>query len=200
MRARSKWLRTDEYADAAESFRAAARFADGAQQNIREWKWLLIAGHSAVQSSLVISLSRGDFLQTLKQTNAREWLIAHESGGPWPAQLQLDYFLELYRKAKRHIVAGTSHGGHFTYGTQHDDAMRRLNDRRNGFIHFIPQGWSVELRGLPPILASCVDIARHLLWDSGAVVWPTDSLARRAEGSANHLAKSLAKLRRVHEP
>jgi hypothetical protein len=76
----SRWLRTDEFVDAAESFRAAAEFADAAQKNIRARKWLLIAGHSAVQSSLVIPLSRGDFLQALKRTNAREWVIAHQSG------------------------------------------------------------------------------------------------------------------------
>ena len=200
MRAGAGWLRTDEYLDAAESFRAAAKFADEALNQVRAWKWLLIAGHSAVQGSLVLSLSRGDFLQTLKRTNARDWLKAHESGGPWPEQLRLDYFLELYRKAKENVLAKHSLGGHFVCEPRHDDSMRRLNDLRNGFLHFFPQGWSVELRGLPHILSACAEVASHLLWRSDAVVWPTDSLSRRAEASANHLAKSLVRLRKSYEP
>jgi hypothetical protein len=153
-----------------------------------------------VQSSLVIPLSRGDFLQALKRTNAREWVIAHQSGGAWPNQLQLDYFLELYRKAKRRIPATPERGGHFVCGPQHDESMRRLNDLRNGFIHFLPQGWSVELRGLPGILGKSVEVARHLLWDSGLVVWPTDTLSRRAAGSAKRLSTALGKLERSYEP
>ncbi|MGE5090087.1 MAG: hypothetical protein ACM3QY_13250, partial [Candidatus Levyibacteriota bacterium] len=116
--------------DAAESFRATAEFADDARRNVRAWKWLLVAGHSSVQASLVIALSRGNFLRALKQTDAREWLQAHETGGPWPEKLQLDYFLELYAKVKRSILVPSA-GGRFVCRQEHDDSMRKLNDFRN---------------------------------------------------------------------
>ena len=192
-RAPSQWLRTDEYLDAAESLRAAAEFADDALHHTRAWKWLLIAAHSAVQGSFVVSLSSGSHLRALKRTSAHEWLKAYDAGGPWPSEIQLDYFLELYRKAKKHVIARPSTS--FTCGREHDCSMRRLNDLRNGFIHFSPRGWSIEIAGLPHIVSACTDVTNYLLWDSGAVVWPTESLSRRAKSSASHLRKSLTKLK-----
>lgn len=66
------------------------------------------------------------------------------------------------------------------------------------FTFFLKAG-ALSCVGYPRSLQNCVEVARHLLWDSGALVWPTDSLARRAEGSAKYLVRSLAKLERSYE-
>lgn len=194
-----KWLRLDEYIDTAESLRAAAKFADDTHRDERSWKWLVVAAHSAVQGSFVLTLARGSSLETLKRTHAKDWLKAYQSVEPWPKDLQLDYFLGLYRKAKKRAVAPSPSSGSFSCEARHDTAMRKLNDFRNGFIHFMPQGWSIELAGFPRLVLTCLEAARHLLWNSGAIVWPTDTLSRRAMGSANHLEKSLIRLQDAYE-
>ena len=194
MRSGSGYLRTDEYLDAAESLRAAAQFADEARNRAGAWKWLLIAVHSSAQAAFVLALSRGSFLLALKHSHAKAWLRAHEGTGSWPAEIHLDYFLELYVKTKQHVVARPPSGVLFSCTPVHDTAMERLNFFRNGLIHFVPQGWSIELAGLPQIISSCVEVARYIMWDSGAVIWPSASLSTRARGSANHLVRALSRL------
>jgi hypothetical protein len=49
--------------------------------------------------------------------------------------------------------------------------MRQLNELRNGFIHFGPRAWSIQLTALPLICLPCVEIAEHLGWKSGVVSW-----------------------------
>src|SRR5262245_5611319 len=103
----TRYLRTDEYADTEGSLRKVAYLVPAVRKDVREWKWLLIAIHSATQGILVLTLSLGNGLLTLKASHAAAWLKAYESGGPWPKKMDLDYFLELYEKAKNRLPVGT---------------------------------------------------------------------------------------------
>ncbi len=191
MRKRSKrWLRTDEYLDTVGSLSKAATLAAAAHQDSTEWKWLLIAVHSATQGMLVLSLSMGNGLLTLKGPHAAAWLKAYRSGGPWPQKMDLDYFLELYKKAKIRLPANS-------LSADHDDAVRRLNDLRNGFIHFGAQGWSIELAGLPSICRHCLEVTKALGWSSGLVFWRSQAQGARARRSLNAAVRQLKSLERV---
>lgn len=185
-------LRTDEYADIESSLRKAAELAPCVEGDPTEWKWLLIAVHSATQGMFVLSLSFGNGLLTLKSSHATAWLKAYETGGKWPVKMDLDYFLELYKKAKIQVLANVT--------TDHDVAMRRLNDLRNGFIHFGPQGWSIELAGLPTICRRAFEVIDALGWNSDFAYWRTQAQSKRVRRSIRIALREFAQLEKVLTP
>ena len=52
-------------------------------------------------------------------------------------------------------------------------SVRKLNRLRNTFIHFMPQGWSLELSGMPDICLDCLSIVARLDEDSLCMRWDT---------------------------
>lgn len=60
-------------------------------------------------------------------------------------------------------------------------SIKKINQFRNEFIHFIPKGWSLEVSGLPHICIDCLNILEFLGWSSGNVVWRDDQVQTRAE-------------------
>jgi hypothetical protein len=141
----------------------------------------------------VLALSLGNGLLTLKSSDAAAWLKAYETGGPWPKKMDLDYFMELYKKAKSRLPATA-------VAAEHDDAMRRLNELRNGFIHFGAQGWLIQLAGLPGICRRCLDVAEQLGWRSELVFWRTQAQSQRARRYLKTTRRELVRLEKaVHE-
>jgi hypothetical protein len=53
-------------------------------------------------------------------------------------------------------------------GSEAIEDVERLNRLRNKFIHFVPQGWSLELSGMPRIVRHVSEVIEHL-----AVTHPT---------------------------
>ncbi len=199
MARKRRWLRTDEYADALGSLRKAADTARLVEKDVTEWKWLLIAVHSAMQGVFVLALSFGNGLLTLKSSHASAWLKAYRSGSPWPQKLDLDYFLELYTKTKKHVLSRAPSQPTFVIAPAHDRAMKKLNDLRNGFIHFGAQGWSIELAGLPTICLPCLDVAEYLGWHSDVVMWRSVTQSKRARQALNLLRRRLGRLEREYQ-
>lgn len=185
-----RWLRTDEYVNAESSLRKAAETLRLVQDEVLEWKWLLEALHAGIQGVFVLALARGNGLLTLKSTHAAAWLKAYESGGPWPKKLDLDYFLELYGKAKEHVLRGSN----FSVTQAHDRAMEKLNDLRNGFVHFGAQGWSIQLAGLPSICLRAVEVTDAVAQTPGAVRWRSTAQSRRFRQTSRALTKGLSAL------
>jgi len=53
--------------------------------------------------------------------------------------------------------------------------MEWLNDRfRNQFIHFVPVGWSIEIKGLTNLFRDCLEIIEFCLFQSGNVLLEED--------------------------
>jgi hypothetical protein len=59
--------------------------------------------------------------------------------------------------------------------------MRKLNEIRNQFIHFMPKVWVLELTGLPAICLDCLAVARFLHKEGGNILWHKTELRERAE-------------------
>ncbi len=169
------------------------------EEDITEWKWLLIAVHSAMQGVFVLALSFGNGLLTLKSSHSSAWLKAYRSGSPWPQKLDLDYFLELYAKAKKHVLSRVTSQPKFVVTPEHDKAVRKLNDLRNGFIHFGAQGRLIELAGLPIICLRCLDVVEYLGWQSDVVMWRSVSQSNRARRALNALRRRLLSLEREYQ-
>lgn len=188
MKKSPRYLRTDERIDTEGSLRKAAQTAFLIKSDLAEWKWTLIAVHSATQGMFVLALSLGNDLLTLKAKHAAKWLEAYRSGQPYPEKLDLDYFEELYKKAKEHSA--------FAATECHDKAIKHLNELRNNFIHFHAQGWSIELAGLPTICLDSLEIVEHLGWKFGAIYWHTDAQSKRARRHLRQLVGELKQLQK----
>lgn len=65
---------------------------------------------------------------------------------------RMDIFLSLYEKIKSDVVCRYTGSTRFVPDPRHDESMRKLNQQRNDFIHFLPKVWSVEdLASLSPL-------------------------------------------------
>jgi hypothetical protein len=106
----------------------------------------------------------------------------------FPAE-KLDDFLSLYAKIKtakyfRHA---------FAPGASHDRSLELLNELRNGFVHFTPKGWSLELAGLPALLTDVADIVSWCHERSETFIW-YKQVHRRRTISALRRVRRLGKL------
>lgn len=189
-----RWLRTNEHVNTEASLKKAVETIPLVARNALEWKWLLEALHAGIQGIFVLALSRGNGLLTLKSSHAAGWLKAYESGGPWPRKLDLAYFLELYTKAKQHVLRGTA----FSVTEAHDKALEKLNELRNGFVHFGAQAWSIELTGLPSICLRALEVADAVAQAPGAVRWRSAAQSRRVRDASRCLSKSLSSLAKAY--
>ena len=188
------YLRTDHWSDAVFSLDSSVQFSRFVESDAAWWKWLLVSVHATVQGFMVLALERGNSLAVMKPHIAKAWLEAYEKGTPFPDE-KMDFFLELYRKVKVTNEPGYCGSRPFRPGTAHDESMRKLNDMRNEFIHFMPQGWSLYLASLPTIAGDCVEVAEFLALESGQVLWHDDALSDRAKNAFKSLRAQLEHLR-----
>jgi hypothetical protein len=144
------YLRTNHWIDAVTSLETAQEFCSRVTLDETYWKWTLIAVHSGVQGFMVLALEHGNALLAMKNDIAARWLKAHNAGAPYPEE-KMDFFLNLYEKVKSDAVCRYVESKKFVPGPSHDYSMKKLNELRNNFIHFLPKVWSVELTGLPAV-------------------------------------------------
>jgi hypothetical protein len=190
-------LHTDHWVDAVCSLEAADDFAVRATTDERFWKWLLIAQHSAVQGFMALALEHGNSLLVMRDDVRRKWLDAHEKGAAYPDE-RMDYFPALYEKVKSNVVCRYVGSKKFVPGTSHDYSMGKLNELRNGFIHFMPKAWAIELAGLPKVCLDALDVAHFLGWESMTIIWHDSALRERAGLASTRLRESLNTLSKVY--
>jgi hypothetical protein len=168
-------------------------FANSVRADSYRWKWVLIAVHNTVQGFMVLALRRGNGMLALRDDVAAAWIKAYREEKPLPKE-RLDTFLNLYAKVKTDAAAGYVHSKRFTPGPTHDRSMKKLNEFRNEFIHFVPKGWSLELAGLPRICLDCLSVANFLHAEGGNIFWNNSAIRRRADRALRRAAKLLGRV------
>lgn len=165
MKRRRLWLRTDEREDAVCSLEWALALARRVDGEPHVWKWTILALHNAAQGYMVLALTKGNGLLTLRPRIAKKWMEAYEGRGDFPTE-KLDEFLELYAKVKQSAYFSSP----FAASGAQDKSIARLNSLRNDFVHFTPKGWSIELSGLPGMVDHVTDLAE---WATlhGDIAW-----------------------------
>ena len=161
------WLHTDEKADLVASLAMLEVALVQTAKDIAAWKWVVIATHSALQSAIACHLGAiGNSLLVAKQEDAEAWLKAHEDGTPYP-EMMMDSFPNLYGKLKHQEIYGYKFVPQNTQGK----SIKKINQYRNEFVHFMPKGWALEVRGLPDICKDCLDVINefdehtlHMRW------------------------------------
>ena len=176
-----KYLITDGSVETVSAFETFSDEFQRISSDPYRWKWAILAMHSGLQGMMVLALQGSNGLRVLKPDNAARWLDAYEQGGPLPSDLELDNFLSLYKKIKSDLMLMYVHSRKFRpQGTQ-GSSIKFLNRIRNGYVHFTPKVWALELEGLPNKLLDTLDIAEFLAWESGNIFWKESDLEQRIQ-------------------
>jgi hypothetical protein len=185
------WLETDETQEAVLALQLVSEQLAHLEStgDPHYWTWIIVGLHNALQGFMVLALRGSNNINVLTEDCAREWLAAIErKDGNYPEQ-KLDNFLNLYKKIKSYRMQMYVNSQVFKpIGTQ-GRSVKKLNSFRNEFIHFIPKGWAIEVRGLTQIADDCLNIISFLAFDCGNIFWHeqiSESQARVLLEKAKH--------------
>lgn len=161
------WLRTNEIEEFIDVLEHAAWLAGRVGEDVRTWKWLIIALHSALQGACVCALRGHDTagVSMLTKKSWREvwhWLDVESRktpGAPKPPE-RLASLKELFARVRDSDLLPAPHTLCASAGAVAD--IDKLNRLRNDFIHFVPHGLSLELSGMPRIVGHAAEAIEHL--------------------------------------
>ncbi|MFY1055112.1 hypothetical protein ACOQNP_26150 [Ectopseudomonas khazarica] len=175
-----RWLRTDEKQEFISSVRMVRTSLAAARQDLEHWKWAVIALHNAMQGAMVMALRGSNNLRVMPEKLAMKCLEAHNAGKPCPKE-RLDSFLNLYEKVRiDEVMSLYIHSRALPQDAELDQNIERVLSLRNQFIHFTPQGWSIEVSGMPNICNSVLRAIYFLCWESGNITWYHSEIADQA--------------------
>jgi hypothetical protein len=171
----------------------AAEQAEKAADDHGAWRWLCISMVLGVQNACLSALDHNDEFGTkgMTRTDARDIKRWTKNGrrGPAPQALReprIVSAMELLRRVADPFFLPPPH--QFPLTREISEAFEDLSDLRNTFLHFSEDGWTVDLREIPPLVMAACGIIRHL-----AVVQPI--YLRRAE--QNHRERVADALDRI---
>ena len=183
---RGHWIRTDEAEDVAASVRHVLRCWALAVQDPQAVKWAALALHPALQGACVCHLTTtASPVGAVTKDNAVAWLDYFERSRSDPTasppKTVLMTLPDLLKAIRRPNSIG---GGDCSPGIDIADDefnwLRRFHkDIRNQFVHFSPQGWSIEISGLPGLAKLTARIISAVL-DAGWGFRHQDEAWRRA--------------------
>ena len=171
----------------------AADRAGEAAEDHGAWRWLSISMVLAVQNACLCALDTGDEFGTRGMTRidakiVRRW-TSYGRRGPEPLAVREPRIvspLELLRRTGDPMFLKPPYQLPLNHHVT--EAFDDLVDLRNTFLHFSDDGWTVDLREIPPLVLVACKVLRHL-----AVVQPV--YLRRAE--RNHRERVAAALDRI---
>lgn len=145
----------------------AAQQADHAGEDNGAWRWLIIAMTLAVQNACLCALDHGDEYGTkaMTRTDAQEVKRWTTNGrrGPEPFAIREPRIvspLELLRRAGDPYFLRPPY--QLPLNRKVSEAFDDLVDLRNTFLHFSEDGWTIDLREVPPLVLIACDVVRHL--------------------------------------
>ncbi|MFC7369427.1 hypothetical protein [Vreelandella zhaodongensis] len=184
------WLRTDELEESVSALRMMRDTALKVANDVYQWKWIVIASHNALQGFMVLALRNGNNLTVMPDKLAGKWLEAYRADKPLPEE-RLDSFPNLYKKIKGEDMERLVMSRCFTATAEQDRCVKKLQELRNDFIHFIPKGWSIEVSGLPSLCLAIIEIIEFLGWESFNVLWHNEGQREEAEAIITELKVTL---------
>ena len=151
------YLNTDEVTDVICSLQLTLDALDSAKQNSLYWKWIILALHSAVQGAIVCNLSGTAQLGACGKDSAKQWLCWHDdddrSEKISPKLWLADPRTMLKRLLGEEDRIESTGAKVIKMNQDQRNAFEMLCELRNGFVHFHPMSWSIELAGLPNMVS-----------------------------------------------
>src|SRR5688572_22991553 len=160
-------FQTNQPRELLASVEFAAEQAEKAVEDHGAWRWLAISMTLAVQNACLCALDAGDEFGAKGMTRldakiVRRW-ISNGRRGPEPKVLREPRIvspLELLRRAGDPFFLRPPF--QLPLNREINEAFDDLIDLRNTFLHFSDDGWTVDLREIPPLILSACRVIRHL--------------------------------------
>jgi hypothetical protein len=157
------YVRFDQYEDVLVSVELVSLLAPLVREEPQQWKWMIVAAHSALQGAMVCAFADTTGTSVLQNNSAKEmleWLNADPATrGPYPEERLASFGRLLDR-----CIAGSATFEPLVLTPEQHANIKRLHDEyRNSFAHFIPQGWSIEKAMLPAMIVAALDVVELLI-------------------------------------
>jgi hypothetical protein len=189
-----QWIRTDEMFEAVCALEMVSELLYKIPDNIYYWKWAIVALHNSLQGFMVLSLQGSNGLNTLTDECAKQWLLAYEQkSGQYPER-KLENFLGLYKRIKSREMLISTLSERFRPTGNQTISVKKLNELRNEFIHYVPKNWSLEISGLPEIFLDCLNIIEFLAFKCGNVAWFDNPLEQHTRDLIADIRSRIAKI------
>lgn len=164
---REIWLRTDEIEEFIGGLEHCAELATTVGDNVMCWKWLILALHNTLQGVCTCALRGQDTagISMLTESSAKavwHWLDVEsrkDPNSPMPDE-KLASMTQLYKRVQEIEYLKEPH--RLPTHDQMNKDVKKLNELRNEFSHFVPKGFSLEVSGMPRIVRHCCDAIEHL--------------------------------------
>ena len=189
----SEYVRTDETQDVLASLQHCLLCLAETERSPSTWKWVILSLHSALQGAMVCLLSGNANLGALTAESARKWFEwderdrrgeidyiddVDEFGLPFrrprnprdrPPSTQVASAPKLFERLDSESARIESDCGRIIEITNaQKQSFRRLHALRNGFTHFSPQGWSIEIQLIVEISLDMLDVIDQIADDEWA--------------------------------
>lgn len=154
------WHRTDEWLDVASSLDHLALSLSLVGEKPGEWKWAVLACHSALQGILVCVLSGSDGLGCLDDKSTErvlKWMEESRANPDTkPPRERLAELPILVDRAYDLAWMNEFGGGPIPFDEAVHDLLLKLHELRNDFTHFRPSLWSIQIGGLPDVVQAAM--------------------------------------------
>jgi hypothetical protein len=150
------WLRPDELENAIDNLQMVAHFLEHLPSE-KKWKWAIMAMHQALYGFAICAIQGTDSRWLIKNNNK---LIT-----VWAA-------VERVKDAKS-MPAGIFKP--LVTSPAEEAAIKKLTSEfRNGFEHFKPKLWSIEISDMPATLRHVLRVIRFLALEADCVSYPDE--------------------------
>lgn len=184
------YLTTDERIESIKSLEKTIQFLKETDEDIYQWKWFLISLHNCLQAFMVLALKSSNSFNVMRPKHVNKWLDAYENDRDYP-EVKLDFFNELFLKIQTDSMNIYSHSEIFTSNEEINESVKKLNNFRNNFIHFMPMSWSLEISGLSKLGLDIHSVLNFLVFESGNVYFYEEGQMRKVQEMLENLKEEL---------
>ncbi|BCM88106.1 hypothetical protein [Methylobacterium indicum] len=144
----------------------AALEASRARQNPQRWFFAAPEMHRALNCALVAALSGSEGIGAYPEKARKKWIDHFDKENwpdiPCPSEDRVESFTALLKRAQNPSDPWMS--GHPIRLTESQRAdLAALTELRDDMEHVKPRGWSIEVAGLPRMLAAAADAIEQIL-------------------------------------
>ena len=152
------YTRFDEQINVQDSFQKAADFLVA-----KDFKWFLIALHHGIHHLCIIFLHRKDPFLIWKPVK-RGLPVVTDDNLPdhFAEENKLNSPIPALEKTVGSLVGDEMVFEGHTLAVLPGYFQRLNNDLRNGFVHFVPQGWAISHQHIKEVCEPLVHLATHL--------------------------------------
>jgi hypothetical protein len=155
VRRNGDWLRLDELSNAIDNLDMSGHFLATLPHPIR-WKGAIVALHQTIYGFAICAVKGTDDSSVLRKKKGAK-------------QPQLISFWEALKRANNPRFLWPD-AKPIRLTQKESQALKKLvSEFRNGFEHFQPAGWSIEVSGMASLFRTAVGLVRRLALDQGSV-------------------------------